>query len=172
MEHHELNRLRDTLARRPLTTQERDYVSRHLADQPGVQADWEAESNLTWLLTQLSDVPLASNFTARVLQAVETPSARRPRYFWRWLGFGHPALQFAGLALCAMILFSGFSLGQRIGRARMASSVASVVRSVEAASGLAQLPPVEVLQDFEAIHRFSQSPVRADVELLDALAMN
>jgi len=52
----------------------------------------------------------------------------------------------------------------------MASSVANVVRSVEAASGLAQLPPVEVLQDFEAIHRFSQPPVRADLELLDALA--
>jgi len=172
MDHHELNRLKDRLARRPLAPQESEWLSRHLAELPEVRADWEAGSNLTRLLGQLADIPLASDFTARVLQAVEVPSARRPRYFWRWLGFGRPALQFAGLAVCAMILFSGFSLSQRIGRARMASSVANVVRSVEAASGLAQLPPVEVLQDFEAIHRFSQPPVRADLELLDALAMN
>jgi len=71
-----------------------------------------------------------------------------------------------------MILFSGFSLRRWIGRTQMASSVANVVRSVEAASSLAQLPPVEVLQDFEAIHRLSRSPVRADLELLDALAVN
>ena len=81
-----------------------------------------------------------------------------------------PCLRF--LALCALVVFSGLSLHQSLRRARMASSVASVVRSVEAASELAQLPPVEILQDFEAIHRFGQSPVRADVELLEALAMN
>jgi anti-sigma factor RsiW len=172
MDNHELNRLKDTLARRPLTPQESDRVSRHLREQPGVRADWEAESNLTRLLAQLGDVPLASNFTARVLQAIEAPAARRPRYFWRWLGFGRPAIQFAGLAVCGMILFSGFSLRRWIGRTQMASSVANVVRSVEAASSLAQLPPVEVLQDFEAIHRLSRSPVRADLELLDALAVN
>jgi len=50
MDNHELNRLKDTLARRPLTPQESDRVSRHLTDQPGVRADWEAESNLTRLL--------------------------------------------------------------------------------------------------------------------------
>jgi anti-sigma factor RsiW len=172
MDSHELNRLKDTLARRPLTPEESDCLSRHLADQPGVQADWEAQRNLTRLFSQLTDVPLASNFTAQVLRAVETPSARRSRYSWRWLGFGRPALQFAGLALGIAILFSGLSLGQSLGRARMATSLANVVRSVEAAFGLAQLPPVEVLRDFEAIHRFSQPPVRADVELLDALAIN
>jgi len=172
MDNHELNRLRDTLARRPLAPEENDRVRRHLAERPDVLADWEAEGHLTRLLGQLSDVPLASNFTAQVLRAIDVPSSRRPRYLWRWLGFGRPALQFAGLAVCAAILFSGLSLSQSVDRARMASSVASVVRSVEAASSLAQLPPVEVLQDFEAIHRLSRSPVRADLELLDALAVN
>jgi anti-sigma factor RsiW len=172
MDSHKLNRLKDTLARRPLTPEESDCLNRHLADQPDLQADWEAERNLTRLLRRLADLPLASNFTAQVLRVIDVPSSRPPRYFWRWLGAGRPALQFAGLALGLVILFSGLSLGQSLARARMAASVANVVRSVEAAFGLAQLPPVEVLQDFEAIHRFSQPPVRADLELLDALAMN
>jgi len=172
MDNHELNRLRDTLVRRPLTPEESDCLSRHLADRPDVRADWEADRHLTRLLAQLNDIPLASNFTAQVLRALDAPSSGRRRCLWRWLGFGRPALPVTGLALGAVILFSGLSLRQSFSRARMASSVASVVRSVEAASSLAQLPPVEVLQDFEAIHRLSRSPARADLELLDALAVN
>ncbi len=172
MDDPELSRFKDTLARRPLTAAERECLDRLLASRPDLAPDWEAECALAGLLARLSDVPLASNFTAQVLGAIDAPFAHRPRSLWRWVGFGHPALQFAGLAACLVALVAGLWLRQSLHRAHMASSVAGVVRSVDAASTLAQLPPVVVLQDFEAIHRLSQTPVRADLELLDALAVN
>ncbi len=172
MDNHELSRLQDTLARRPLTAEERERLERLLAGRPDLAADWEAECALAGLLARLSDVPLASNFTAQVLGAIEPPSPHRPRSFWRWVGVGHPALRFAGLAACLVVMFAGLWLRQSLTRAHMASSVAGVVRSVDAASTLAQLPPVEVFQDFEAIHRLGQTSIRADLELLDALAVN
>ena len=43
----------------------------HLAAHPEAQADWEAEAGLNDALGRLPDVAVSSNFTARVLQAVE-----------------------------------------------------------------------------------------------------
>jgi anti-sigma factor RsiW len=172
MDNLELQQLKDLLARRGLTPEERARLSDFLARQPDRRTDWQTDEALTRLLTRLPDLPVSSNFAAQVLQAVDPPPRHSSRWRWLWLGFRRPAVQFAGVALCVGVTFSGLALRQSVGRARMATSVASVVRSVEAASSLAQLPPVEILQDFEAIHRFSPPPAGADLELLEALAVN
>jgi hypothetical protein len=70
---------------------------------------------------------------------------------------------------CLLLAFLVYARYQTASRVRMATSVARVVRSVEAASALAQLPPVDVLRDYDAIQGLSQSQAGADEELLVAL---
>src|SRR6267378_564086 len=72
-----------------------------LANHPGALPDWEAETALNAALRQLPEAPVASNFTARVLQGVEresTPGETKPKLLiWRLL----PRLGFAALVVTA-----------------------------------------------------------------------
>ena len=64
---------------RSLTVEEQLRLDGWLAAHPQARVDWEAERSLNGLLTNLSDAPVASNFTAQVLQAVDRsePAERR-----------------------------------------------------------------------------------------------
>ena len=87
------NRLRELSWRRKLTAAEAAELQAWLAAHPEARADWEAEAGLNEALGRLPDAPVPSNFTARVLQAVEREAAaelRRRRTWqvwlrWRWL---------------------------------------------------------------------------------------
>src|SRR5262249_44101529 len=92
--------------RRPLTFDEQARLEAWLAAHPEAQAQWEAEAALNRCLSQLSDVPVASNFTARVLEALDRPSPQRRRspfleglksLFWRPVPQLAWALVLAGL---------------------------------------------------------------------------
>jgi hypothetical protein len=154
--------LREASWRRPLTTAETDELHKQLAGKPDAKADWEAELALTEALRSLPNIPLASNFTARVVDAALRDSAAGQRK-WHWLRLAHwplrrllPRLAF-GLAVAAVGFFSFHQLheaeNERIGRsARVLSEVASV-------------PGLDALSDFEAIRVMDAAPA-ADEELL------
>ena len=95
------NRLRELSWRRELTAAEEAELRAWLAAHPEAQADWEAEAGLNEALRQLPDAPVPSNFTARVLQAVEREAALRERRrgarwrVWHGRGAGCPGLRFA-----------------------------------------------------------------------------
>jgi hypothetical protein len=114
------------------------------------------------LLHQLPDKPLASNFTARVLQAVdqEDRHATRAAAPW-WDAFRHPLQLFPRLAVAALALGLGLGGFQRYETAAQTK----MVRSVSAVAQVSSLPGPDVLRDFEAVRRLSQTP-RADEELL------
>jgi hypothetical protein len=141
---------RETLWRRPLTAAERAA----LAAQP----DLELETRLTESLVKISDVPVASNFTARVMSAIELEETRpaRPGFFhWNWHAFMPRAI-----ATAAIVAFAGLSWQRyevNVQRNLLVKNVAQVAA--------AQPLPVEVLKNFDAIQRMSQ-PVDADKELL------
>ena len=116
-------------------------------------------------LDRVPDAPLASNFTARVLQAVERDLAKAEREsrskmplrrFWmRWVPGG------AGLALVlgvGLVSYHQLRESHRI----------QLVRSVATISEVAALPSAQVLEDFDAIHAMSQRPT-PDEELLKLL---
>jgi hypothetical protein len=128
---------------------------------------------LTGLLKRLPDAPVASNFTARVLDAVDRAdrSGIRRARLWVRLGFHRPAFRFAAAA--ALMLAGGFSYHQyRVSsRENMALSVAAMADAVNASAEAAPIPAVEMLKDFEAIYRLGQTRPQADEALLDALAM-
>jgi hypothetical protein len=126
------------------------------------QPELELEARLTEALTQISNAPVPSNFTARVLDALNLEDARagRPRgWHWSW------RLLLPRLAVtAAIILFAGVGVQRyQAGRHR-----ADMVKSLSVVASAQAAPSVDALNNFDAIQRMSQSG-RADNELLAAL---
>jgi len=150
------NLLRELVWRRKLT--EAEHAG--LREQPETQADLELESRLTEGLARLPDAAVPSNFTARVLQAVERDTVLRPRpTVWKWtwrvlaprLAVGVAVIGIAGLT------YQRHEFNQR---ARLARNVALL-------AGTQPMPSVEALKNFDAIQRMSQP--HADEKLLALL---
>ncbi len=160
------SRFRELSWRRKLSPAEAEELRAWLAAHPEAQTDWDAEAGLTEALDRLPKVPVASNFTARVLQAVEREDGLRSRS--RQPG-GHLAFRWTKwlprAAFVAVVLIAGL-LGVQALRAYQRT--AEYRRSVTAVSEVASLPSPEILQDFEAIRALDQAPA-PDEELLKAL---
>jgi len=173
----EFERLIETSLRRPLSGAEKVQLQEHLEQNPASRAVWEEESELNRLLGKLPDAPLPSNFTARVLGALdrEAPIVRTRWQLLQWLQPARPAGRIAWA--CAMVLLMvGIASRQShlAARARMAASVTRVAEGVESTASLAQLPSVELWRDFESISRLpvgrgDRPGIGADEELLAAL---
>ena len=110
------------------------------------------------LLSRLADAPVSSNFTARVMQAVELEelqAARTRGWHWNW----HSLLPRAA-ATATVVIAAGFAFYQHeiySQRVEIAKNVMLVAQS--------HLPSMDALQNFDAIQRMSQ-PAHADEELL------
>ena len=158
------DRLCELSWRRKLTDAEEAELRAWLATRPEAKADWETEARLNSALGRLPDVPVSSNFTARVMQAVEREAAAELRQgerkwqFWRrlrWL----PKVAFAAIAVGACLL----SYHQI-----QATRFAEYAHSVAAVSDVSSLPAPDVLKDFDAIRASDPTPA-PDEQLLTAL---
>ena len=163
MKGYEYEKLREMARQRRLSEKERLRLVACLALQPDAQRDWESEIELDQALRNLPDVPLSSNFTAQVLNAVAREQ-RAALSWWKlpaWLCGSYPrwrcAMTWGGVALCTAFVAYEYNLVSN--RAELAQSVAKV-------SSVAAMPSIEVLQDFEAINRLSQVLPGADLDLL------
>ena len=108
------------------------------------------------LLSRLPDAHVSSNFTARVMQAVEREElqvARTRGWRWNW----HALLPRAAVT-AVMVAAAGLTFYQH----EIFSQRAALAQSVAL---LAQPPSVDALQNFDAIQRMSQ-PAHADEGLL------
>jgi len=150
--------LRETSWRRKLTETEQNVLRAYLAANPDARADWEMEAALNAALTRLPDVPVPSNFTARVLEAVEHEAARPQG--WRWSWNWHRLLP--RVAFAAMVItFTGLAVHHHdIYRQRTA-----LAKRVALVTEGQAVPSPEALENFDAIRRMSQ-PQHADEELL------
>ena len=147
------NPLRELVWRRKLTDTERAG----LGAQPEVQADLEIESRLSEALARLPDVPVPSNFTARVLQAVERESVRPRATSWSWIW----RVLVPRVAVAAVVIaFAGLEIHRHELNAHRAALARNVVLVAEAQP----LPSVDALKNFNVIQRMSQP--RTDDELL------
>jgi hypothetical protein len=115
------------------------------------------QNELRELLSRLPDAPVSSNFTNRVLQAIELEDSRTqksvPRWNWHSL---LPRVAFPAVA----IMFAGLSLHHY----EVANQRTDLAQSVARVAG-PQSPDVEALKNFDVIQRMSQ-PQRADDQLL------
>jgi anti-sigma factor RsiW len=158
-----LQRWRELSWRRKLTGAEQAELRAWLGAHPEAHAEWEAESALNEALNRLPEAPVCSNFTARVLAAVErdklAAARSRPAAYWppwkKWL---------PRFAVAAVVLGAGlFSYHESVVVRR-----AKMVRSVEAVSKVSLLPSPAILEDFDAIQRLTPAPA-ADETLLSLL---
>ena len=158
-----LKELQEASWRRPLAPAEQARVSDYLAAYPEAQAPWELDLALTEHLRALSPAPLSSNFTARVLQAVELEleSQERARARpWRWRGLWRGWVpRFAVASLLLVLGMGGFYQQQAFSRAHTARDVALVTELIAVAGP-------DRLQDYEVIRAM---PPDTDDDLLAAL---
>jgi anti-sigma factor RsiW len=158
-------RLREAQWRRELTPAEREQLRANLSGRPDEAAEWDTEARLTAALRELRDAPVASNFTARVLQAVKLEQDTAHRHAVRqWPLLHWPAKWCVRGALASVLVLAGllsYDHVQDFKREERAQSLMEV-------SSAAALPGVEVLQDFDAIQAMRHAPT-ADLELLKAL---
>jgi anti-sigma factor RsiW len=155
---------RERCWRRKLGTAERQELRAWLKSHPEAQPDLEVEMSLNKALGTLKDAPVASNFTARLLAAVERDvsqrervSSRRRAGWWenfpKWLpGFGVGA----AVILAGLFSYQQFQTGER----------QKMLDSVTAISEVATLPSPEILQNYEAIRAITLGP---DEDLLVAM---
>jgi anti-sigma factor RsiW len=141
--------------RHPLSPPEEAELRVWLAAHPDTQADWDAEVALSEALRHLPDAPLASNFTSRVLQAVQSETAAQSRQgqsLWeRW----HWRLRWLPrIAVAAVVVVAGLFSYHHVADVRRAEKWA---KPLEIVSGV-PVPNTEVLEDFEAIQAFKRAP--------------
>jgi negative regulator of sigma E activity len=129
-------------------------------ETPGPE-DLELEARLTQALARLPDAPVSSNFTARLMQAVELEESRRSRR-WRF-GWNWHALLPRIAVTAAVVLFAGLTIRQHELTARRTA----FARNVAMVAGSQPLPSEDALKNFDAIQRMSQP--RADDQLLALL---
>ena len=141
-----------------LTPDDEARLEAYLAAYPEVRAAWEEDRALGRALQSLPDVPVSSNFTARVLQAVDLEEARTERAKRSWFPRGWPQLGWATVA--ALVAVLGVQEWRNIKRAQLMKDVTFV------SSDITKLPSAEVLRDFDVIQ---QLPPVSDDELLIAL---
>ena len=149
--------------RRGLTPGEKARLQAFLAEQPERAVDWERETALNDALNRLPDAPVASNFTALVMQAVERESKRtEPQggesfgWFTRWLR--RPASGLAWAAALALLAWSGYEQFYGRPHRERAMELSLIMKTVA--------PEAGVFGDFDAIQRL---PAADDEELYAVL---
>lgn len=153
-------RLREVAWRRKLTDAEQAELRAWLVAHPHAQAEWENEAGLSELMARLPDAPVPSNFTTRVLQAVERDDVasnrtHAPRWSWSWRALVPRAAVTILLVGAALFAYQRHAMAERIELARSVATVANV-RS---------LPSPQFLEDFDVIRRLLPTPP-ADKDLL------
>jgi len=163
----EYRELIETNWRRPLTEDEQSRLRGWLAAHSEAHADWEAESTLNQTLARLPDVPVSSNFTALVMQAVDRESAHsarevsfldRIREIFRLRG---PRVAWSLILVGAVWL--GVRQHEKAARHELAQGLAALVT-------FAAQPDPATLQDMGAIQHLSQLPAQGDDELFKVLS--
>ena len=141
-------KLRQAKCQRQSIPPEKCELHACLAENPKTRVEWEEDARLDGLLAQLQDVPISSNFTARVIHAVQQESENQTRLNLWWDRLW-PTLGWARIAAVA-VLMVGLGLFA-LHRHRLAMRF-EVAESLITVTGIRSLPAhAEILKDFEAI---------------------
>jgi anti-sigma-K factor RskA len=152
-------KLREISWRRKLNSAEEHDLREWLAAHPEAQESLDLETGLTEALRKVPDVPVASNFTARVLQAVEREAIAEARAqdsrwkLWRKLPRWLPKVASATVVVAAGLL--AYLHSNNVEKQRVA---------VQRVAGV-PLPSPEILTNFDAIRIVSATPA-PDEQLL------
>ena len=148
---------------RELTSEEESELEKSLTAHPQERTQWEEERALSRAIRFLPDVPVSSNFTSRVLQAVEMEGAREARKARSGRGWSRFLLPRLGWGMAVTVLVAvGLYYRPTV---RPKPEDVLVALPID----LAKLPTPDVLADFDAINQLRQASVTTDDKLLEAL---
>ena len=153
------SKLKEAAWRGKLSPAEEAELRAWLVANPQAQGDWEAETALSEGLLRLKDASVASNFTARVLEAAARAESRRSSWRWSWHSIW-PKAAIAALAI-ALGIFS-YEHHRLAERAEMAHSAAAI-------SSMAVMSDPDILKNFETIRRLDHLDKVGPDETLIAL---
>ena len=159
-------RLRELGWRQKLSEAEQTELRAWLAAHPEAAAEFEAEKALNRALASLPDAPMPSNFTARVLQAVEQAEREQERQAaprrrdWAWIW----RVLVPRAAVAAVVIGAGGLAYQQ----HRAHQIVSYGNSIETVLGVPTLPDAEILADFDVIQQLDANSA-ADQELIALL---
>ena len=148
-------RLRENGWRRVLTEGEQAELRAWLDAHPEERVDVAADAGLSQALAKLPDAPVPSNFTARVLQALEREAILSERAATRvslpwWRGLV-PRFAVATVIIGAGVLV--YEYHETVQQAELATAARSLVTVV----GATPLSDPTVMEDFDVIQRMSQA---------------
>jgi len=155
--------LRELASRRPLTREERATLDSYVLIHPEAQQYWEEEMALNQALQSLPNCPISSNFTARVLQAVDLDERQSARLGEKVPALGWLRRLLPRIAVAALVLGLG-GLGYQRVRVHQLDQRAETVEMVTKVAST--LPDVQMWQDFDAIAKLSQPVSAAQDEIL------
>lgn len=153
-------KLRETAWRRRLTPAEQAEWQAWLAAHPEAQAEAELDAALDVVLHSQKAAPVSSNFTARVMQAIEADARRevrpivQPRAWWRKLV---PRVALAALVLAVSALAYRQHL---VGKQKELAGAAREIAGAQALSSAA------IIEDFDVIRSLTPATAMADEKLL------
>ncbi|MGC3961367.1 MAG: hypothetical protein QM813_26605 [Verrucomicrobiota bacterium] len=153
-------KLRDIAWRRRLTPAEQAELQAWLAAHPEAQHDAELEAALDAALETRPPVPVSSNFTARVMQAIEaearreTASATPVRQWWQKF-LPRLAITTCVLAISALAY-----------RQYLVSKQKELVTAAQEIASAQPLANTTVIQDFDVIRHLPAPSFAADEKLL------
>jgi anti-sigma factor RsiW len=157
--------LREISWRRKLTPSEEFRLNAWLAAHPEAEAEWASEAALNEALAALPKVPVANNFTARVVAAAQSQAARQERSRFRlswvnswWRRWLPQSALVAAVLGAGLLSYNHFVMSRR----------EEVARSLATMSQVPSLPNPDVLKDFDTIATLSSAPL-ADEELLKVM---
>lgn len=153
---------------RRLAPDEEAQLQAYFAIHPDKQAEWEEECALNESMRELKEVPLASNFTAQVMLALDRETATvavEERSIWERFSalVHHYAPRCAAAALLIGCSYFGITQYQAYNQKQVARGMCETI--VEVAS---VLPSADVLQDFDTINQLRDSSA-SDQDLLAVL---
>ena len=142
--------------RRPLTADEKSSLQAYLLVHPDAQRDWEEETVLNQLLAGVPDAPVSSNFTARVLQAIDLEERRegRGQRSGNWLN--RLRLWLPRFAVAGLVVALG-GLGYQEYEIRSLRQKAKYLDTL--VSSVGSFPNAKIWEDFDAISRLGSRSV-------------
>jgi hypothetical protein len=156
--------LREIAWRRPLNADEKARLQSYLVVHPEAQPDWESELVLNQALLSLRGPSVSSNFTARVLHALELEELKERRESPSWLP--NIRLWLPRFAVAGLVLGLGGLGYQKYHLNQMQQRAESVKIMTQLAT---TLPDVQMWKDFDAIAGLDQAGPSQDQILWAAL---
>lgn len=158
--------------KREISAEDRMRIEAAVAAHPELRERWETDAALSRLLRGVPDVPVSSNFTAVVMEAIELDDrvtgrsgagAARRFSLPQWL---RPRVATV-FGVVVVIVFGVHEYRARHDRSILAQDVRRV--SQEFAALPPSVPGPEIFHDFDAIDKLRQVSVVSDDELLKVL---